>query len=191
MWIFMNKKFYHDISYAHSATSGLGKSFIRILENTTGRFALRKRSQRWLPSLNSMQAFWHSVMEVYGVTIDVMQGDVRDIPSREPLILVANHPYGILDGLVMGSILAQCRANFKIVANDIFNAAQHVKDTILPISFKNDRDAILLNLGSRKNALEYLSKGEQLEYFQEVPYPRHPDCFLNQLTQCGDHSLLK
>ena len=35
MWIFMNKKFYHDISYAHSATSGLGKSFIRILENTT------------------------------------------------------------------------------------------------------------------------------------------------------------
>ena len=31
----MNKKFYHDISYAHSATSGLGKSFIRILENTT------------------------------------------------------------------------------------------------------------------------------------------------------------
>ena len=37
-----------------------------------------------------------------------------------------SHPYGILDGLVMGSILAQCRANFKIVANDIFNAAQHV-----------------------------------------------------------------
>ena len=111
----MNKKFYHDISYAHSATSGLGKSFIRILENTTGRFALRKRSQRWLPSLNSMQGFWHSIMEVYGVTIDVMQGDIRDIPSREPLIVVANHPYGILDGLVMGSILAQCRANLKIL----------------------------------------------------------------------------
>lgn len=165
MWIFMNKKFYHDISYAHSATSGLGKSFIRILENTTGRFALRKRSQRWLPSLNSMQAFWHSIMEVYGVTIDVMQGDVSDIPSREPLIIVANHPYGILDGLVMGSILAQCRANFKIVANDIFDKAQHVKDTILPISFKNDRDAILLNLESRKNALKYLSQGGAIGIF--------------------------
>ena len=83
-----------------------------------------------------------------------MQGDVSDIPSREPLIIVANHPYGILDGLVMGSILAQCRANFKIVANDIFDKAQHVKDTILPISLKNDRDAILLNLESRKNALK-------------------------------------
>ncbi len=155
----MNKKFCYDISYAHSATSGLGGSFIRILENTTGKLALRKRSQRWLPNLNSMQAFWHSIMEVYGVTIDVMQGDISDIPSREPLILVANHPYGILDGLVMGSILAQCRANFKIVANDIFNKAQHVKDTILPISFKNDRDAILLNLETRKNALKHLSQG--------------------------------
>ena len=91
----------------------------------------------------------------------------------------------------MGSILAQCRANFKIVANDIFDKAQHVKDTILPISFKNDRDAILLNLESRKNALKYLSQGEQLEYFQEALYPLHLDGFLNQLTQCGDHSLLK
>ena len=66
------------------------------------------------------------------------------------MILASNHPYGILDGLVMGSILAQCRANFKIVANDIFDKAQHVKDTILPISFKNDRDAILLNLDQEK-----------------------------------------
>ena len=65
MWIFMNKKFYHDISYAHSATSGLGGTFIRILENTTSRLALRKRAQRWLTSLNSMQAVWDSIMAVW------------------------------------------------------------------------------------------------------------------------------
>ena len=161
----MNKKFCDYISSAHSSTSGLGGSFTRVLENTTGRLALRKSSKRWLPNLNSMQVFWHSIMEVYGVTIDVMQGDISDIPSREPLIAVANHPYGILDGLVMGSILAQCRANFKIVANYIFNKAQHVKDTILPISFKNDRDAILLNLGTRKNVLKHLSQGGAIGIF--------------------------
>ena len=89
----MNKKFCDYISSAHSSTSGLGGSFTRVLENTTGRLALRKSSKRWLPNLNSMQVFWHSIMEVYGVTIDVMQGDISDIPSREPLIVVANHPY--------------------------------------------------------------------------------------------------
>ena len=123
----MNKKFCHDISYVSSATSGLGGTFITVLENNTCRLALRKRAQRWLHGLNSMQAAWHSLIEVYEVTIDVMQYNISDIPSRPSLILVANHPYGILIGLVMRSILAQCCANFKIVANDIFDKAQHVK----------------------------------------------------------------
>ena len=116
----MSKKFCHDISYVHYATSGLGGTFITILDNNTGRLALRKRAQRWLHGLNSMQAAWHSLIEVYEVTIDVMQCDISDIPRRQPLILVANHPYRVLNGIVMRSILAQCCENFKIAANDIF-----------------------------------------------------------------------
>jgi len=104
-------------------------------------------------------------MEGYGVTIDVMQGELGDIPVDQPLIVVANHPYGILDGLVMGSILAQSGANFKIVANDIFNKALEIKDKILPISFKNNRDAISLNLKTRKNALTHLSRGGVIGIF--------------------------
>jgi len=50
----------------------------------------------------------------------------------------------------MGSILAQCCVNFKIVANVIFYKAQHVKDTLLPILFKNNLYAILLKLEARK-----------------------------------------
>ena len=73
----------------------------------------------------------------------------------------------------------------------IFLMAQHVKDTILPISFKNDRDAILLNLESRKNALEYLSQGGAIGIFPGGTVSTSSRLFLNQLTQCGDHSLLK
>ena len=65
----------------------------------------------------------------------------------------------------------------KLLQMIFLTKAQHVKDTILPISFKNDRHAILLNLESRKNALKYLSQGEQLEYFQEALYPLHLDGF--------------
>ena len=58
----------------------------------------------------------------------------------------------------MGPVLAQSGTNFKIIANDIFNKAQEIKDKILPISFKNNRDAISLNLKTRKNALTHLSR---------------------------------
>lgn len=161
----MYKKVNHDLSYAHSAQSRLGRSIIRCLENATGRSALLSRSPNLRTNMHSIQNFWHSIMEGYGVTIDIMQGELGDIPVDQPFVLVANHPYGILDGLVMGSVLAQSGANFKIIANDIFNKAREISDKILPISFKNTREAISLNLRTRKNALSHLSHGGAIGIF--------------------------
>ena len=161
----MYKKVNYDVSYAHSAQSRLGRSIIRCLENATGRSALLSRSPNLRTNMHSIQNFWHSIMEGYGVTIDIMQGELGDIPVDQPIIVVANHPYGILDGLVMGSVLAQSGANFKIIANDIFNKAREISDKILPISFKNTREAISLNLRTRKNALAHLSHGGAIGIF--------------------------
>ena len=161
----MYKKVNYDLSYAHSAQSRLGRTIIRCLENATGRSALLSRAPNLRTNMHSIQNFWHSIMEGYGVTIDVMHGELGDIPADQPFIVVANHPYGILDGLVMGSVLAQSGANFKIIANDIFNKAQEISDKILPISFKNTREAISLNLRTRKNALTHLSHGGAIGIF--------------------------
>ena len=161
----MYKKVNYDVSYAHSAQSKLGRAIIRCLENGTGRSALLSRSPNLRTNMHSIQNFWHSIMEDYGVSIDIMQGELGDIPVDQPFIVVANHPYGILDGLVMGSVLAQSGANFKIIANDIFNKAQEISGKILPISFKNTREAISLNLRTRKNALTHLSHGGAIGIF--------------------------
>ena len=161
----MYKKVNYDVSYAHSAQSKLGRAIIRCLENATGRSALLSRSPNLRTNVHSTQNLWHSIMEGYGVTIDIMQGELGYIPVDQPIIVVANHPYGILDGLVMGSVLAQSGANFKIIANDIFSKAREISDKILPISFKNTREAISLNLRTRKNAITHLSHGGAIGIF--------------------------
>ena len=161
----MYKKVNYDVSYVHSAQSKLGRAIIRCLENATSRSALLSRSPNLRTNVHSIQNLWHSIMEGYGVTIDIMQGELGDIPVDQPFIVVANHPYGILDGLVMGSVLAQSGANFKIIANDIFNKAREISDKILPISFKNTREAISLNLRTRKNAITHLSHGGAIGIF--------------------------
>ena len=161
----MYKKVNYDVSYAHSAQSKLGRAIIRCLENATGRSALLSRSPNLRTNVHSTQNLWHSIMEGYGVTIDIMQGELGDIPVDQPFIVVANHPYGILDGLVMGSVLAQSGTNFRIIANDIFNKAREISDKILPISFKNTREAISLNLRTRKNAITHLSHGGAIGIF--------------------------
>lgn len=70
--------------------------------------------------------------------------------------MIANHPYGILDGLVMGHILSSVRPDFRILANSVFKQAEDLNRTLLPISFDASRDARALNLKTRKDALEHL-----------------------------------
>lgn len=161
----MYRKFSHDVSYAQSAKNSLGEIFIKFLENTTGRLALLKRVQSLDVNFSASKNFWQSIINGYGVKIDVLRGNLQNIPTDGPVIVVANHPYGILDGLVMGAVLAESGTNFKILANDIFQKVQYIRDTILPISFKNNREGVALNLKTRKNALDHLKGGGAIGIF--------------------------
>ena len=134
----MYRKFTYDVSYEQSAKNSLGRMLLKFLENATGRLLLIKRIQSLRVNFSTSKNFWQSIINVYGVKIDVLRGDLQYIPTDGPVVVVANHPYGILDGLVMGSVLAKSGTNFKIVANDIFLKARYIRDVILPISFKNN-----------------------------------------------------
>jgi hypothetical protein len=61
--------------------------------------------------------FWQVMVERYGLSLDVVGGSLDNIPKDGPLILIANHPYGILDGLMLGHILSQVRGDFRILAH--------------------------------------------------------------------------
>ena len=161
----MYRKFTYDVSYAQSAKNSLGRIFIKFLENATGRLVLIKRIQSLGVNFSTSKNFWQSIINGYGVKIDVLRGDLQNIPTDVPVVVVANHPYGILDGLVMGSVLAKSGTNFKIVANDIFHKVQYIRDVILPISFKNNREGVSLNLKTRENALDHLRDGGAIGIF--------------------------
>ncbi|MCI5041326.1 MAG: lysophospholipid acyltransferase family protein, partial [Donghicola eburneus] len=82
-----------------------------------------------------------------------------------PLILIANHPYGILDGLMMGHILSKTRGDFRILAHQVFRKAEDLNRVILPIAFDETKEAVKLNLETRKTALNYLNEGGAIGVF--------------------------
>jgi putative hemolysin len=81
------------------------------------------------------------------------------------VIVIANHPYGILDGLMMGHILSQTRGDFRILANQVFRKAEDLNRIILPISFDGTKQALAENLQTRKDALRYLKDGGAIGVF--------------------------
>lgn len=154
-----------EISYAYSAETKGGRAMIRLMENTTGRIKLIKRAQGYEEEVAAGRDFWHVIVERYGLSLDVIGGSLDNIPKDAPLILIANHPYGILDGLMMGHILSTVRGDFRILANRIFRKAEDLNKIILPISFDETREAVQLNIETRKTALNYLSGGGAIGIF--------------------------
>ena len=124
-----------DISYAHSAETRGGRALIRVMENATGRIGLIRRARGYEQEVAQGRDFWEVMVDRYGLELNVVGGSLVNIPANGPLILVANHPYGILDGLMMGHILSRTRGDFRILANHVFHKAQDLNRIVLPISF--------------------------------------------------------
>ena len=75
---------------------------IRLMENTTGRLRLIKRADGYEREVAAGRDFWDVMADRYGLTLEVVAGSLDGIPREGPLIVIANHPFGILDGLMMG-----------------------------------------------------------------------------------------
>lgn len=154
-----------DISYAFSAQTRGGRVIIRALESLGGRKKLIKRAKGYEDEVAAGRDFWQVMVERYGLDLDVAGGCIENVPEDGPLILIANHPFGILDGLVLGHILSQRRDDFRILAHKIFRKAEDLNRIILPISFDETKEAMALNIATRKNALDYLAKGGAIGVF--------------------------
>ncbi len=154
-----------DISYAYSAETRGGKMVIKLMENTTGRLRLIKQADGYEREVANGRDFWAVMVDRYGLSLDIVGGSLSNIPADGPLILIANHPYGILDGLMMGHILSQTRGDFRILANHVFTKAEDLNRIILPISFDNTKEAMRLNLETRKTTLDYLGSDGAIGIF--------------------------
>jgi putative hemolysin len=154
-----------DISYAYSAQSRGGRALIRLMENSTGRLGLIKRARGYEAETAAGRCFFDVMAGRYGLHLEVTGGSLAHIPRQGPLIMIANHPYGILDGLMLGHVLSQTRGDFRIMANAVFSRAQDLHNHLLPISFDSDKPALAMNIQTRKTALDYLGQGGAIGLF--------------------------
>lgn len=165
----MPKKDYEvarDISYSTAVKGRPARAMVRAMENATGRLRLIRKARGYDLDVAAGQDFWEVISERYGLKLEIVSGSLDDIPAIGPLIVVSNHPYGILDGLVMGRILSQRRnGDFRVLAHRIFRRSPDLERVILPISFDDTKDAAIMNLETRKEAVRYLNDGGAIGIF--------------------------
>ena len=95
----------------------------------------------------------------------VAQQDLSRIPSTGPVLIVVNHPFGILDGAVLAAVLASIRGDVKILANELLASIPEIRDLLIPVDTLGGKSAARRNSSSIKASIDFLAAGGLLVAF--------------------------
>lgn len=153
------------LSYAAPKDSKLKRGLIELIEIVTGRPKL-DRLYRSLDPASDLN-IWEQIVKVLEIEVGFNPERLNIIPAEGegPLVIVANHPFGVVDGILICYMASLRRKNFKILTNNVLCAIPGVEQYFLPVEFSLSQEAIDLNVRTRKDALECLGRGEAILIF--------------------------
>lgn len=172
-----------SFSYADDTMPLLQRGLVRSIEMMTGQPMLARLYHDMQRSGADDEDFWSGA--VRRLRLDVRH-DARRLaawPSSGPAVVVANHPYGVLDGVVLGWLASQVRPDFRILTNAVLYRAPEVRPWLLPIDFSGTREALQTNLMSRRAAHDHLARGGLVLVFPAGGVSTSPDRLGRQRAQ--------
>jgi len=146
-------------SFADAEMGPVSNGIIRGIERLSGQPKIRKLYfdyvEEGLPHAN----FWSDALDGLNIKIDLSRDISASIPKSGSTLIVANHPYGVIDGLVLCALVAEIRSDYKIITHRVLKQAPATMDKILPIDFDETEAALATNIETRQQAAAYLREG--------------------------------
>lgn len=109
--------------------------------------------------------FVDALLELLEVQYEFDQNDLKKIPKTGPFIVVSNHPFGGLDGILLIKMIAAARPDVKVMANFLLKRVEPISDFFLAVNPFESRKGASSSIGGIKNAYEHLQKGGALCIF--------------------------
>lgn len=120
---------------------------------------------RDLPVCDTPSRFIESVLERFGVNYSVRYDYAQSWPTSGPLVVVSNHPFGALDGLILCHFLVRQRPDTKILANYFLQQLSELQPLLLLVDPFRRAGATSRSVGGLREALRWLEAGHVLAAF--------------------------
>jgi putative hemolysin len=162
-------------SYATASDPPLKRGLIRLVEKATGQPKLKRMyidNQRF-PRAN--ESFWQAAVRSLDLEVRHDARALAAMPKSGPVVVVANHPYGVLDGIVISWLVSKVRSDFVVLTNAVLMRAPEVQGHILPIDFSETEEAQRTNLATRAAARAQLERGGVVVVFPAGAVSTAPD----------------
>ncbi|WP_207263102.1 GNAT family N-acyltransferase [Desulfovibrio sp. Huiquan2017] len=109
--------------------------------------------------------FVDKALDLLGVRFSVDGQPVSRVPRTGPLVAVCNHPFGVLEGLLLVRILREVRSDIKIMANFMLGMIPEMEDLIIRVDPFGGAGASRKNIAGLKASMRWLKQGGMLVVF--------------------------
>ncbi len=109
--------------------------------------------------------FADHLLENMNVNIKVDPEQLASIPKEGGFVVVSNHPFGGIEGVMLLSAIAKVRPDFKIMANFILSHIPNLKDCFFSVNPFEKNPEWKSSVGGIKGAIQHLAAGHGLGVF--------------------------
>ncbi len=156
-----------ELTYASPNDPKLKRWVIHTIERLSGRQQFLPLYRIWRDQIvpRSAQAYT-DMLRLIEVDLEIKARHwPPPIEAKTPLVMVANHPFGIGDGIASLALAEALGRPFKVLINNQLLRIPEIRPYSLPIDFDETREAQKLNLKTRKEALAALAEGTTIVVF--------------------------
>jgi putative hemolysin len=156
-----------QFTYSHPGQTRFRRGLIRTVERLSGRHRLHRLYCDWQASDRRQdETVFDAALRLLDVRLDIKgETHLSAVPQTGGLLIVANHPFGILDGLTIGQLAMRLRGNAQILTNSLLCQVPEVTPHLLPVDFSGTPEARRLTSATRKRAAELLTAGKAVAIF--------------------------
>ena len=154
------------LSYANTFTNPFQRNTIKTLELLTGKLRLlRKVRQFEKMGIPFGQPFWSHALDLLGIELLTSESEISRIPKKGPLVIVANHPHGLVDGMVLAELIGSVRTDYKILTRSLLTGVKQIDQFMIPVPFDHEENALQKSLQMRRLAMKHLENDGVLVLF--------------------------
>jgi putative hemolysin len=165
------------LTYAQPDDPWVVRQMIMGIENLFGR----RNVQRLYDTLKSqpfeLVRFFEDAIAVTKIEVRYDSAQLEKIPSTGPLVMVANHPFGVMDGTILCHLAAKVRGDFRILINALLCRDKDLAPHFLPVDFSPSKAAMKNNVAMGRRAREAMA--------EDIPVLIFPSGFVSTAGKFG------
>lgn len=156
------------LTYANSFDDRWTSLAIKTIEWLTGKLTILRMVSRFERQNAEYrgQKFWRGALNTMGIDLQTPQEQIENIPADGPVVIVANHPHGMVDGMIFADLIGRRRLDYRILTRSVLTGLDEAATSfMIPVPFPHDPEAQRKMVDMRAKTMAFLKEGGAVALF--------------------------